>query len=69
VAGGVHVGSIGRGGPIVVTASGAAQAIVGGILFLTAHPGAFYGGQGTVWEIKSRAPPPSGGTPVGVTNL
>ncbi len=55
--------------PVVLTAGGAVLAVLGGILFLTSHPGAFYEGQGTVWDIKSSQPTPPGGTPVGVTNL
>ncbi len=56
-------------GPFALTAGGAAVAVLGGILLLTGHPGATYDGQGTVWEIKSPAPAPAGGTPAGVTNL
>jgi hypothetical protein len=55
--------------PFVLTAGGAVLAVLGGVLFLTGHPGAHYDGQGTVWDIKSTAPPPAAGTPVGVTNL
>lgn len=53
-------------------AGGALVASIGGVLFLTAHPGAYYEGQGTIWDIKPPTPAPAASPPappVGVTNL